>query len=100
VDTVDPAIVALALGAVFFVNVLTDVVKKIIGRSPTRRWLLPLSGLAIGMTFVGLLQVYRGVEPSWSALALVVLAGVMAFALAAVQNDQSKSAERSSGGRP
>jgi heme A synthase len=96
-DTVDPAIVALALGAVFFVNVLTDVVKKIIGRHRTRRWLLPLSGMVIGMAFVGLLQVYRQVELTGSAVALTMLAGVMAFALAAAKNDQGKSAEQAGG---
>lgn len=98
-DSVDPVIITLAIGAVFFVNVLTDVVKRIIGRNRHRRWLLPLSGLSIGVAFVGLLQVYRQVPLSLSSVALTILAGVAAFALAAVQNDQSKSAERAGGGR-
>lgn len=92
-DGIDPAVVTLAMGAVFFVNVLTDVVKRIIGRNRHRRWLLPLAGLLIGMTFVGLLQVYRQIPLTGSSVALTILAGVAAFALAAVQNDQSKVAE-------
>ena len=95
-ENIDPAIVALALAIGFLTNVLTAVVKTVTGRSRHRRWLLPLAGLSIGIGLVWLLQVYRGVEMTGQTVAGCVLAGIVAFGMAALTNDQSKAAERSS----
>jgi hypothetical protein len=94
VDNIDPAIVALALAIGYLTNVLTDVVKQVVGRSRHRRWLLPLSGLSIGIGLVWLLQVYRGAEMTGQTVAGCVLAGIVAFGMAALTNDQSKAADR------
>jgi hypothetical protein len=95
VDNIDPALVALALSVGYLVNVLTDVVKGMLGRNRSRRWLLPLVGLAIGIGLVGLVQVYRAEPMTPSSIAGTVLAGIVAFGLAALSNDQSKQAEGS-----
>ena len=95
-DNIDPALVALALSVGYLTNVLVDVVKQMFGRSRKRRWLLPLVGLAFGIALVGLLQVYRDEPLTPKTAAGTVLAGIVAFGLAALSNDQSKAAE----GRP
>lgn len=96
-ENIDPALVALALAVGYLCNILTDVIKGVVGRARVRRWLLPLSGLLIGITLVWLLQVYRGVEMSGQMVAGCILAGIVAFGLAAVSNDQSRAAERVDG---
>jgi hypothetical protein len=93
VDNIDPGLVALALSTGYLVNVLTDVVKQIMGRSRRRRWALPLAGLTIGIGIVALLQIYREQPLTPKMAAGTVLAGIVAFGLAALSNDQSKSAE-------
>lgn len=93
-ENIDPGLVALALSVGYLTNVLTDVVKRVVGRSRVRRWLLPLSGLAIGIGLVWLLQVYRGVTMTGQTAAGCILAGIVAFGLAALSNDQSRAVER------
>lgn len=92
-DNIDPALVALALSVAYLVNVLTDVCKGMLGRSHKRRWLLPPVGIAIGIMLVGLLQVYRAAPLTPQTAAGTVLAGIVAFGLAALSNDQSKVAD-------
>lgn len=96
-DNIDPGLVALALSVGYLTNVLVDIVKQILGRSRKRRWVLPLAGLLIGICLVGLLQVYR--EEPWTVktAAGTLLAGIVAFGLAALTNDQSAKAEEASG---
>jgi chromate transport protein ChrA len=93
VENIDPALVALALSTGYLVNVLTDVCKGIAGRSRRRRWLLPLAGIVIGIVLVALLQVYREQDLTPKTVAGTLLAGVVAFGLAALSNDQSRRAE-------
>lgn len=92
-DNIDPGLVALALSTGYLVNVLVDVVKQMMGRSRKRRWALPLMGLLIGIGIVALLQVYREEPPTLKTVAGTVLAGIVAFGLAALTNDQSAKAE-------
>lgn len=99
-ENIDPAIVALALSTGFICSVLTNVVKGVVGRSRHRRWLLPIAGLAIGVGMVWLLQVYRGVPMTGQTVAGCVLAGIVAFGLAATSNDQARRVnERREDGR-
>jgi hypothetical protein len=100
VENIDPALVALALSTGYLVNVLTDVCKSMLGRSRKRRWALPIIGLAIGIGMVGLLQVYREQPLTAKTVAGCILAGVIAFGLAALSNDQSRSAEQGGGRGP
>jgi hypothetical protein len=71
-----------------------------VGRSRKRRWALPIIGLAIGIGMVGLLQVYREQPLTAKTVAGCILAGVIAFGLAALSNDQSRSAEQGGGRGP
>lgn len=97
-DNIDPGLVALALSVGYLTNVLTDVVKQMLGRSRKRRWVLPLFGLMIGVVLVGLLQVYREEPMTTKTVAGTILAGIVAFGLAALTNDQSRKAEESGRG--
>lgn len=96
-DGIDPTIYALAAPTAFFVNAAVDVVKRVLRRSPRRDWLLPLWGTGFGIVFVGLMQVYRGAAWTLANGAGVVLAGFLAYLLAALLNDQSA---RAAGVRP
>ncbi len=98
-DNIDPALVALALSVGYLVNVGVDVVKQVMGRSRKRTWALPLVGLVLGIGLVGLVQVYREEPLTAKTAAGTILAGIVAFGLAALSNDQSKTAETPGGGR-
>lgn len=92
-ENIDPALVAMALSVGYLTNIGVDVVKQMLGRSRKRRWLLPLAGIVIGIGFVALIQIYREQPLSPKTAAGAMLAGVIAFGLAAVSNDQSRRAE-------
>ena len=96
-ENIDPALLALALSVGYLTNIGVDVVKQMMGRSRKRRWVLPLAGIAIGIVFVALIQVYREEPLTPKTVAGTLLAGIVAFGLAALTNDQSQKAEE--GGR-
>jgi hypothetical protein len=90
-DGIPPALLALALGAAYIVKGDVDLVRGIVGSRRARRWLLPLSGVAISCVVVALGIVFQGLDdwPAWSRqVAAVALAGNLAYLLAAGQTAQ------------
>lgn len=91
-DSIDPTLLAMAVPTGFFVKGAVDIVKRVLRGSSHRDWLLPLWGTMFGWLFVGLTQVYREAPWTLSTGAGVVLAGFLAYLLAAMLNDQGARA--------
>lgn len=82
-DSIDPRILALAFAAVWFVQVGVDVVKQTLGPDVnTGRW-TPVFGILIAWIVVGAQQVYQRVEATPDNIAGTLLAGIVAYYLAA-----------------
>jgi hypothetical protein len=82
-EAVDPNVLALAMPAVFLVQIGVDILKDAIGPTEHRRWALPLLGVMLGWIVVGAQQVMAGLARTPELVAGVLLAGLVAYALAA-----------------
>lgn len=83
-DAVDPIILALAMGSIFYVEKIVDVLKRVVPDDDRREWMLPALGWFAGCLIVLGTQVFNGAvltnPRTWAG---VLLAGLLAYIFAA-----------------
>lgn len=93
-ETIDPRILAMATSAAFFVQILVDILKSAISNEQHRQWALPLCGIVLSIAVVEAIQMANGVAYSPQVMAGSVLAGLLAYSLAAGGNALHKAARK------